>query len=284
MTAIAEAFKKANESNLNKYEWRTSKDENGVYKTYKLMECSFEQLHSFYKHCQSMLENEESTHLGRSVIMNMITSQISKSYAELVVRMMVGVGKSYSTRLELYQALKHFIELNPNVFVDAESKKNFSIVNAISGLDSKFTSANLEDVMNACLSSLGKIQLTKISLNFILSLGINLNKESQEVVESWIRTNINLPKDTKLKFKTTGITKEELYDIIKMKSDSTNFGKFVFAKDYNDLSSSQLNLLVTKLLPALYNKCGYQKFLWAKKMKEIQDVGLAKGWNVANEI
>ena len=143
---------------------------------------------------------------------------------------------------------------------------------------------NLEDVMDACLSSLGKIQLTKISLNFILSLGINTNKEPQEAVESYIRNNIFLPKDTKLKWKNTGLTKEELYDIIKMKSDIITFGKFVFAKDYADLSSSQLNLLVNKLLPALYNKCGYQKFLWKSKMKEIVDVGLYKGWNVANDI
>lgn len=284
MTAIAEAFKKANETNLNKYEWRTSKDENGVYQTYKLMDCSFEQLHKFYKHCESMLENSESSHLGRSVIMEMITSQISKCYAELLVRMMVGADKTYKTRVELLNALKEFVNLNKEVFSDSDSKKKFSITNAISDLDSKFSATNLEDVMDACLSSLGKIQLTKISLNFILSLGINANKESQEAVESYIKTNIYLPKDTKLKWKANGLTKEELYDVIKMKSDIITFGKFVFAKDYTDLSSSQLNLLVSKLLPALYNKCGYQKFLWKAKMKEIQEVGAFKGWDITHEI
>lgn len=284
MTAIAEAFKKANESNLNKYEWRTSKDENGVYQTYKLMDCTFEQLHQFYKHCESMLENSESNHLGRTVIMDMITSQISKCYAELLVRSLVGSDKPYKTRVDLLNDLKKFIDLNKEIFIDPESKKKFSITNAFDGLDSKFEATNLEDVMDACLSSLGKMQLTKISLNFILSLGINANKESQEAVESYIRTNIYLPKDTKLKWKANGLTKEELYDIIKMKSDIITFGKFVFAKDYTDLSSTQLNLLVSKILPALYNKCGYQKFLWKTKMKEIQEVGLFKGWNVANEI
>lgn len=284
MTAIAEAFKKANEVNLNKYEWRTSKDENGVYQTYKLMDCTFEQLHQFYKHCESMLENDESQHLGRAKIMEMITSQISKCYAELLVRFMVGADKSYPTRVAFLEDLKKFISLNKEIFNEPDSRKRFSIINAIEGLDSKFEVTNLEDVMDACLSSLGKIQLTKISLNFILSLGINTNKEPQEAVESYIRNNIFLPKDTKLKWKNTGLTKEELYDIIKMKSDIITFGKFVFAKDYADLSSSQLTLLVNKLLPALYNKCGYQKFLWKSKMKEIVDVGLYKGWNVANDI
>ena len=68
----------AKDNNIKSFIWKGAKEEFGgekVQSEYRLVDCTEEQLRSFYQHCKSMLYNTDKAHPGRYVLLDIIKEQ-----------------------------------------------------------------------------------------------------------------------------------------------------------------------------------------------------------------
>ena len=68
----------AKDNNIKSFIWKGAKEEFGgekVQSEYRLVDCTEEQLRSFYQHCKSMLYNTDKAHPGRYTLLDIIKDQ-----------------------------------------------------------------------------------------------------------------------------------------------------------------------------------------------------------------
>ena len=88
MTVLGEKLKQAlNEKsdNINEYVWKGPKV-NGIQEEIKLVDADFDQLRKFYNHCEQMLYNSDVKNPGRITLLDIVTDQIQRCRAELLIR------------------------------------------------------------------------------------------------------------------------------------------------------------------------------------------------------
>lgn len=268
-------------NNINTFIWKGPKI-NGVQEEYKLVDCTYEQLQKYYKHCDEMLHNTNKKNPGRLVLVDIVQEQIQRCRAELLIRWL-RLEKSYSATRCL-EDLRTIINNNPEI--NQETIKTYKIGNVMQGLPLEFEQLPIGLVMDACLDCLGVFDSSNITLNFIIKLGFWFTpQEMQELYRkdpetgkamnrlAVIREKHNIDNKYTLRIDSTGLTYQEFKYMLDLKKDK-----------YSNIASNPLKILSNKVLYRYQELCVAQAKPWQDKMNEILKVAEFKGWDVTREI
>lgn len=292
MTEIGDKLQAAlNES----YIWKGPKNAQGIQETIKLKDCTYEQLQKFYRHCMQMLNNTDSKNPGRRVLINIVQDQIQRCRAELLIRYLRKEKEYTPTRC--LEDLRNIRSQNKDILTD-ENIKKYPIGNVMNGLPIEFNDVPFSLVMDACLDTLGSINLDHLTLSFIVKLGLYFTQQEMQQPANKlspdgkyglyekdletgkaknrlevIRRELKLPATMTLRISSTGLTYNEFRNMYYLKKDK-----------YSNLTSDQLRLLSNKILYRFQDLCELQAKQWETKIAEINEVAASKGWDVTRDI
>lgn len=286
MTVLGDKLKQAlndKVEDINTYVWKGPKV-NGVQEEIRLVDADYDQLKKYYNHCNQMLYNTDGKNPGRLTLINIVSDQIQRCRAELLIRWL-RAEKQY-TNTTCLEDLKEVIRKNKSVLTQ-ETIKTYSIGNIMSGLPIDLEQVPISLVMDACLDSLGQFDNSHLTLNFIVKMGLWFTQ--QEMQKDLYRKDPNTGKAVNrlevvskelrlsplvsLKICDTGLSYAEFRSMCRLKRDK-----------YANLTSDQLKLLSSKVLYRFQNQCENQAKQWEDKMEEIKKVAESKGWDVTREI
>ena len=282
MTVLGDKLQEAlNANSVNTYVWKGPKGPNGVQEEIKLKDCSYEQLQKFYIHCMQMLYNTDTKNPGRRTLMTIVQGQIQRCRAELLIRYL-RKEREYTPQRCL-EDLRGVRAKNP-------------IGNVINGLPIEFNEVPFELVMDACLDTLGVIDISHLTLNFIVKLGLYFTQqEMQQPVNKLYADNKHGlyekdPETGKAKNRLEVIKRElKLNPAINLRICNTGlsyneFRSMYYLKrdKYSNLTTDQLKLLSNKVLYRFQDQCEMQAKQWEEKIREIKEVAESKGWDVTN--
>jgi hypothetical protein len=282
----AKLAEKAND--VNTFVWKGPKV-NGVQEEIKLVDASYDQLRSYYKHCMEMLYNTDSKNPGRKTLLDIVNDQIQRCRAELLIRWFRS-EKQYTTT-NCLEDLRTVIANNRDQLTN-ETIKVIPISTIMNGLPIEYERVPISLVMDACLDSLGQFDNSHLTLNFIVKMGLWFTQQEMqnpvekgglyvkdpvtgkavnrlEVVTKELRLNPSIV----LRIKDTGLTYNEFRSMCRLKRDK-----------YANLTSDQLRLLSNKVLYRFQDQCEAQAKQWSDKIDEICKVAESKGWDVTREI
>lgn len=286
MTVLGDKLKEAlndKANDINTYVWKGPKV-NGVQEEIKLVDADYDQLRKFYNHCMQMLYNTDSKNPGRITLLEIVSDQIKRCRAELLIRWLRAEKQYTSTRC--LEDLKSIIKNNKEVLTQ-EELKTYPIGNIMNGLPVDFEQVPVSLVMDACLDSLGQFDNSHLTLNFIVKMGLWFTQQEMqkdlyrkdpvtgkavnrlEVVSKELRLNPSIT----LKICDTGLSYAEFRSMFRLKRDK-----------YANLTSDQLKLLSNKVLYRFQNQCENQAKQWEDKIDEILKVAESKGWDVTRDI
>nr|DAX08861.1 MAG TPA: hypothetical protein [Bacteriophage sp.] len=286
MTVLGDKLKEAlndKANDINTYVWKGPKV-NGVQEEIKLVDVEYDQLRKFYNHCMQMLYNTDSKNPGRITLLEIVSDQIKRCRAELLIRWLRAEKQYTSTRC--LEDLRSIVKNNKEVLTQ-EELKTYPIGNIMNGLPVDFEQVPVSLVMDACLDSLGLFDNSHLTLNFIVKMGLWFTQQEMqkdlyrkdpvtgkavnrlEVVSKELRLN---PLIT-LKICDTGLSYAEFRSMFRLKRDK-----------YANLTSDQLKLLSNKVLYRFQNQCENQAKQWEDKIDEILKVAETKGWDVTRNI
>lgn len=279
---LMEAFNdRAND--ITTYIWKGPKV-NGVQEEVKLVDLDYDQLQKHYKHSMQMLYNNDSKVPGRITLLGIVSDQIQRCRAELLIRWLRAEKQYTNTRC--LEDLKNLIKNNKSVLTQ-ERLKTFPICNLMSGLPVEYEQVPVSLVMDACLDSLGQFDNSHLTLNFIVKMGLWFTQQEMqkdlyrkdpvtgkavnrlEVVSSELRLNPSI----RLRISDTGLSYSEFRSMYRLKRDK-----------YANLTSDQLKLLSNKVLYRFQNQCESQAKQWEDKIEEIKKVAESKGWDITRNI
>lgn len=271
----------AKNSDIRTFVWKLARKNDGTQDEIRLMDATPEQLNSFYKHCNSMLNSTDKSNPGRKVLLELIKEQREKCNVELFLRKLesgalCADGKGYPRYLYL-QDLRAYIEANRDQFPTGELK-NISIAACTNGLPREFERISIDTVLSACLDTLGFLDNKHITFSFILNLGIYLTpaemkefteKDSEGNVRSKlevIKERLNINPSVRLTVKPSGLNFTELRAMLSLRP-----------KKYSELTSDQLSTLRNKVLFRLENEVMYHIEQWEERMRQIEMVASERG-------
>ena len=278
----------AKANDINNYVWKGPKV-NGVQEEIKLIDANFEQLQRFYNHCNEMLYNSDSKYPGRITLLSIVDDQIKRCRAELLIRWLRS-EKQYTTT-NCLEDLRAIISNNKEQLTQ-EVIKTYAIGNIMNGLPIEFERIPISLVMDACLDSLGVLDNSHLTLNFIVKMGLWFTQQEMqkpvnegglykkdpetgkamdrlEVVSKELRLNPSIV----LRIDNTGLSYAEFRSMCRLKRDK-----------YANLTSDQLRLLSNKVLYRFQDQCEMQAKQWQDKIAEILKVAESKGWDVTRNI
>lgn len=286
MTVLGDKLKEAlndKANDINTYVWKGPKV-NGVQEEIKLVDANYDQLRKFYKHSMQMLYNTDPKNPGRMTLLEIVSDQIKRCRAELLIRWLRAEKQYTSTRC--LEDLKSIIKNNKEVLTQ-EELKTYPIGNIMNGLPVDFEQVPVSLVMDACLDSLGQFDNSHLTLNFIVKMGLWFTQQEMqkdlyrkdpvtgkavnrlEVVSKELRLNPSIT----LRICDTGLSYAEFRSMFRLKRDK-----------YANLTSDQLKLLSNKVLYRFQNQCENQAKQWEDKIDEILKVAESKGWDVTRDI
>lgn len=286
MTVLGDKLKEALDDKANditRYVWKGPKI-NGVQEEIKLIDASYEQLRSFYNRCEQMLNNKDPKTPGRLTLIDIVADQIQRCRAELLIRWLRAEKQYTNTRC--LEDLKVVIKNNKDVLT-SETIKVYPIGEILNGVPVEFAEVPVSLVMDACLDSLGIIDTSHITLNFIVKMGLWFTQQEMqrdlyrkdpitgkavnrlEVVSKELRLNPSIT----LKICDTGLSYAEFRSMCRLKRDK-----------YANLTSDQLRLLSNKVLYRFQEQCEKQAQQWKDKMQELICVAEKKGWDITRNI
>lgn len=249
-----------------------------------MVDADYDQLKKFYSHCMQMLYNSDSKNPGRITLLGIVSDQIQRCRAELLIRWLRAEKQYTNTRC--LEDLKNLIRNNKEVLTQ-ETIKTYPIGNVMSGLPVDFEQVPISLVMDACLDSLGQFDNSHLTLNFIVKMGLWFTQQEMqkdlyrkdpvtgkavnrlEVVSKELRLNPSVS----LRICDTGLSYAEFRSMCRLKRDK-----------YANLTSDQLKLLSNKVLYRFQNQCENQAKQWEDKINEIIKVAELKGWDITRNI
>ena len=297
MTVIGDAYDKALQekaNNINNFIWKGPKV-NGIQEEIRLVDATFEQLQKFYNHCMQMLYNTDSKNPGRITLLEIINNQIQSCRAELLIRWLR--SEKLYTATNCLEDLRNIINTNKDILTQ-EVLKTYPIGKLMTNLPPEFERIPVSLVMSACLDSLGKINLSHLTINFITKLGLcftqqemqkDLYKKDPETGKTMDRIAIvkelmGLSPDMVLRINyNTGLTYNEFKTMYNFKTGKYTNDKYTKDK-YSILTSDLLKLLSNKVLYLFQEQCSHQAQQWQDKINEIIRVAEHKGWDVTRNI
>lgn len=278
----------AKANDINNFVWKGPKV-NGVQEEIKLVDADFYQLQKFYNHCNEMLYNKDSKYPGRVVLKDIVQDQIQRCRAELLIRWLRS-EKQYTTT-NCLEDLRAIISNNKEELTQ-EVIKTYAIGNIMNGLPIEFERVPISLVMDACLDSLGVLDNSHLTLNFIVKMGLwftpqemqkpvaegGLYKKDPETGKAVNRLEVvtkelRLNPSISLRIDNTGLSYAEFRSMCRLKRDK-----------YANLTSDQLRLLSNKVLYRFQDQCEMQAKQWQDKIAEILKVAESKGWDVTRNI
>lgn len=278
----------AKANDINNFVWKGPKV-NGVQEEIRLMDADFYQLQKFYNHCNEMLYNKDSKYPGRVVLKDIVQDQIQRCRAELLIRWLRS-EKQYTTT-NCLEDLRAIISNNKEELTQ-EVIKTYAIGNIMNGLPIEFERVPISLVMDACLDSLGVLDNSHLTLNFIVKMGLwftpqemqkpvaegGLYKKDPETGKAVNRLEVvtkelRLNPSISLRIDNTGLSYAEFRSMCRLKRDK-----------YANLTSDQLRLLSNKVLYRFQDQCEMQAKQWQDKIAEILKVAESKGWDVTRNI
>lgn len=278
----------AKANDINNFVWKGPKV-NGVQEEIRLVDADFYQLQKFYNHCNEMLYNKDSKYPGRVVLKDIVQDQIQRCRAELLIRWLRS-EKQYTTT-NCLEDLRAIISNNKEELTQ-EVIKTYAIGNIMNGLPIEFERVPISLVMDACLDSLGVLDNSHLTLNFIVKMGLwftpqemqkpvaegGLYKKDPETGKAVNRLEVvtkelRLNPSISLRIDNTGLSYAEFRSMCRLKRDK-----------YANLTSDQLRLLSNKVLYRFQDQCEMQAKQWQDKIAEILKVAESKGWDVTRNI
>lgn len=300
MTAIEDAYKKAVEEKSNdirNYVWKGPKV-NGIQEEIRLIDANYDQLRRFYKHCMEMLYNNNAKNPGRITLLSIVKDQIQRCRAELLIRWLKA-EKSYPATSCL-EDLKNIIATNSEL--TEEVIKTYPIDMVMNGLPEEFGRVPIGTLMKACLSSLGVLDSSHLTLSFIVKMGLCFTQQEMqkdlyrkdetgktikrlEVIRKefgldprfnpWINFEGGLSYN---EFKTMYIFKTGKINSVVPSRYASN------KVPYSDMTSDLLRLLSNKVLYRFQELCEKQAKQWQDKVDELIRVAEYKGWDITRNI
>ena len=278
----------AKANDINNFVWKGPKI-NGVQEEIRLVDADFYQLQKFYNHCNEMLYNKDSKYPGRVVLKDIVQDQIQRCRAELLIRWLRS-EKQYTTT-NCLEDLRAIISNNKEELTQ-DVIKTYAIGNIMNGLPIEFERVPISLVMDACLDSLGVLDNSHLTLNFIVKMGLwftpqemqkpvaegGLYKKDPETGKAVNRLEVvtkelRLNPSISLRIDNTGLSYAEFRSMCRLKRDK-----------YANLTSDQLRLLSNKVLYRFQDQCEMQAKQWQDKIAEILKVAESKGWDVTRNI
>lgn len=278
----------AKANDINNFVWKGPKV-NGVQEEIRLVDADFYQLQKFYNHCNEMLYNKDSKYPGRVVLKDIVQDQIQRCRAELLIRWLRS-EKQYTTT-NCLEDLRAIISNNKEELTQ-DVIKTYAIGNIMNGLPIEFGRVPISLVMDACLDSLGVLDNSHLTLNFIVKMGLwftpqemqkpvadgGLYKKDPETGKAVNRLEVvtkelRLNPSISLRIDNTGLSYAEFRSMCRLKRDK-----------YANLTSDQLRLLSNKVLYRFQDQCEMQAKQWQDKIAEILKVAESKGWDVTRNI
>lgn len=280
MTILKERLEEAiasKNTNVNNFIWKGKKQEvDGkiIQEEIKLIDATEEELNSFYKHCKSMLYNQDKQDPGRYVLIEIIKDQIEKCNCELFLRWLQDKGKPrFNFLSDIRNVLDNNKELDP---------KTTPISVIVGGCPDEFKEIPISLVMDGCLDRLGKFDKQHITLTFILKQGLWFTP--QELKELTIKNEDGSIKDRvevvkeKLSLKPSvniyitpkGLSYAQLRAMVLLKS-----------RKYSELSIDQLKTLRNVILFSLSDDARFHISQWETRMAQIEMVAEARGIKLA---
>lgn len=286
MTVLGDKLREAlndKANDVNSYVWKGPKV-NGVQEEIKLVDADYDQLKRFYNHCEQMLYNSDTKNPGRLTLLDIVSDQIQRCRAELLIRWLRAEKQYTNTRC--LEDLRITIKNNKEILTN-ETIKVYPIGNILNGIPVEFREVPVSLVMDACLDSLGLFDNSHLTLNFIVKMGLWFTQQEMQkdlyrkdpvtgkavnrllVVSKELRLNPSIS----LKICDTGLSYAEFRSMCRLKRDK-----------YANLTSNQLRLLSSKVLYRFQNQCESQAKQWKDKMEEIKKVAELKGWDITRNI
>lgn len=286
MTVLGDKLREAlndKANDVNSYVWKGPKV-NGVQEEIKLVDADYDQLKRFYNHCEQMLYNSNTKNPGRLTLLDIVSDQIQRCRAELLIRWLRAEKQYTNTRC--LEDLRITIKNNKEILTN-ETIKVYPIGNILNGIPVEFREVPVSLVMDACLDSLGLFDNSHLTLNFIVRMGLWFTQQEMQkdlyrkdpvtgkavnrllVVSKELRLNPSIS----LKICDTGLSYAEFRSMCRLKRDK-----------YANLTSDQLRLLSSKVLYRFQNQCESQAKQWKDKMEEIKKVAELKGWDITRNI
>lgn len=274
---IEERLKEAlakKENDINSFVWKGQKvkNSNGDFEQTekRLVDCSIDELKSFYRHCESMLYNTSKENPGRYALLEIIEEQRLKCNAELFLRWL-SEEKGISKFSFLY-SVNEFLKNNPSV-----DRINGSITDAVGGCPPEFQNLTIGLVLDGCLDSLGKFSKQHITLAFLLKQGVwaseeekkELNDNKIKLTPDYIREYLDLKPNANIRVNSKGLSLAQMKSMISLKS-----------KKYSEMSTTQLKTLRNRILFSLENDVRFHIQQWESRERQIKMVLEAKGCKI----
>lgn len=274
---IEERLKEAlakKENDINSFIWKGQKvkNSNGDFEQTekRLVDCSIDELKSFYRHCESMLYNTSKDNPGRYALLDIIEEQRLKCNAELFLRWLAeekGIPK-----FSFLSSVDEFLKNNPSV-----DRVNGSITEAVGGCPPEFQNLTIGIVLDACLDALGKFSKQHITLAFLLKQGVwaseeereRLNAEKIKLTPDYIREYLDLKPTANIRVNSKGLSLAQMKAMISLKS-----------KKYSEMSTIQLKTLRNRILFSLENDVRFHIQQWESRERQIKMVLESKGCKI----
>lgn len=274
---LAAAIAKKN-NDINTFVWKGRKVEvNGqlVQDEKKLVDCSEDELRTFYKHCDSMLYNTSKECPGRYVLLDIIEDQRVRCNAELFLRWLE--QEKSTPRFTFLSSLRVFLDNNKGI-----DTKNVFISEALVGsCPAEFARLPIDIVLEGCLDKLGKFNKQHITLTFILKQGLWFTQqESKDLTEKTpsgefrekaevAKERLGLKSSVNLYMTPKGLSFAQLRAMVNLKS-----------KKYSELTTPQLETLRNRILFSLEDEVKFHIGQWETRKNQIKMVCDAKGYTL----
>ena len=270
---LTEALEKKR-NNINSFIWKGEKVKvNGEWKqeTFKMVDCTIEQLQSFLDRCNTMLYNTSIEFPGRYTLLDIISAQRTNCNTELFLRWLDSEKHipRYVFLTSLSECLKHSKDIDP---------KNTAINAIVDGCPSEYSNILIENVVKGCMDTLGKFSRKHLTLAFILKQGIWFSpSELEEMRKSGVtdrlqyakeKLNILDKKSTNIELKITpkGLSLAQMQAMITL-----------YSKKYSELSTIQLETLRNRILFSLEAEVNFHIKQWENRKRQIKLVLQSKG-------
>lgn len=266
------------QNDVNNFVWKGKKVFKGqevIQDSKKLMDCTNEELKTFYNYCETMLYNKNKFKPGRYYLLNIIKEQREKCNAELFVRWLE--RQNNISRYAFMSTLRDFLNNNPKITIDGETIPTIStyINTIVTNTPSEFSNVKVNDVLSACLDSLGFFDRRHITTSFLLRQGVyltpeeNKNRDKSISKVEYIKEYLDLYPEAKIVIDHRGLSLSEMKSLITLRY-----------KKYRDLTTGQLTLLRNRILFELENDINYHINEWETRQKQIKKVAAIKKFNI----
>lgn len=274
---LAAAIAKKN-NDINTFIWKGRKVEvNGqlVQEEKRLVDCSEEELRTFYNHCESMLYNNSKEYPGRYVLLDIIKDQRERCNAELFLRWLE--QERSVPRYTFLASLRVFLDNNKGI----DTKEVFISEALVGDCPTEFARLPIDVVLEGCLDKLGKFNKQHITLTFILKQGLWFTQqESKDLTEKTAtgefrekadvaKERLGLKPSVNLYMTPKGLSFTQLRAMVNLKS-----------KKYSELTTPQLETLRNRILFSLEDEVKFHINQWETRKNQIKMVCDAKGFTL----